>query len=873
MQLRRVEVRNIRSYATGELDLGPGTTLIAGDVGAGKTSLLYAIEMALFGFAEVDAAYLVRHQAGHAEVQVTLEEDPHLYRITRRFRRVVRRGRETFEPEKVTFTVDGSTTPYSATELRQRVIELLGFPDNPNPRAHSDLWRWAVYIPQEKMREVLAQDAAERLETVRKALGVERFRTASDNAQLVALEVRRRAESREAEADRLSHWEEELPRWIAEAERIRNELDRQLGHQTEAEASTNEVERSLEAVEQRLRIWEADRREFEGLQRLAEEDGRSLESAGRRRTDRSATIDRLTREVEELSQRVGGGDELRATRDQTRADLAAQRNRLVDLEDQRNQRTRFETEAHAAERSVKEAQRLVHESETELEAARRNLEALGREGPLHEPPAPTPRTLVELDRRLQECREREANAAQRATRGRNDVAEWEELLQAGVCPRCHQTVRPEEFTRHRTEATAELAAAERDLARLSEERGSFEEERRSRERYERAHDRWEQLDQRRGAARQEVERAAERHGRAESALTKAAAEHERARSRADSLGAARVEYERAVDRVAELERKQTELESALAALQQSTEEIRARRGEIEGIRSELVRVDEEMARLTDRSRERERALDRLQGAIREGEHLTSQRTETVELLRAKRAEVRALQQERARLETRLDEAQRRTEEAQRGSQERRLLAQEIRRARTWTEWISGPFRETLLRMERKLLAQAQSEFERSFVRFFATLIEDEALVARTDGAFTPAVAIDGEWTPPEALSGGERTALALAFRLALGQVVRTLGQMKFETLILDEPTDGFSPEQVLRMGELLDELALPQVLLVSHEPQLSTIADRVVRVSKENGRSTLSSSEDMPPRAATGGPSPGPLHDASGGSAPVAPAP
>ena len=59
-----------------------------------------------------------------------------------------------------------------------------------------------------------------------------------------------------------------------------------------------------------------------------------------------------------------------------------------------------------------------------------------------------------------------------------------------------------------------------------------------------------------------------------------------------------------------------------------------------------------------------------------------------------------------------------------------------------------------------------------------------------------------------------------------------------DTILLDEPTDGFSPEQVVRMGELLDELGLPQVVLVSHEDQLAAVADRVVRVVKQDGRST-----------------------------------
>ena len=69
--------------------------------------------------------------------------------------------------------------------------------------------------------------------------------------------------------------------------------------------------------------------------------------------------------------------------------------------------------------------------------------------------------------------------------------------------------------------------------------------------------------------------------------------------------------------------------------------------------------------------------------------------------------------------------------------------------------------------------------------------------------------------------------------------MRSLGSLRFDALLLDEPTDGFSPEQVQSMGQLLEELRLPQVLLVSHERELESIADRVVRVEKEDGASVL----------------------------------
>jgi exonuclease SbcC len=142
-------------------------------------------------------------------------------------------------------------------------------------------------------------------------------------------------------------------------------------------------------------------------------------------------------------------------------------------------------------------------------------------------------------------------------------------------------------------------------------------------------------------------------------------------------------------------------------------------------------------------------------------------------------------------------------------------------------------------METRVLERAQAEFSHHFRRYFAALIDDPELVAVTDASFSPAAEIRGVWTPAEALSGGERTSLALAYRLALARVVRSAGHLRLDSLLLDEPTDGFSPEQVQSMGQLLEELGLPQVLLVSHERALEAVAQRVVWVEKHEGHSAL----------------------------------
>jgi DNA repair protein SbcC/Rad50 len=56
------------------------------------------------------------------------------------------------------------------------------------------------------------------------------------------------------------------------------------------------------------------------------------------------------------------------------------------------------------------------------------------------------------------------------------------------------------------------------------------------------------------------------------------------------------------------------------------------------------------------------------------------------------------------------------------------------------------------------------------------------------------------------LSRGEKTSVALAYRLALNTMTRKIADMDTSLLILDEPTDGFGKEQLIRLREVLDDL-------------------------------------------------------------------
>jgi len=155
-------------------------------------------------------------------------------------------------------------------------------------------------------------------------------------------------------------------------------------------------------------------------------------------------------------------------------------------------------------------------------------------------------------------------------------------------------------------------------------------------------------------------------------------------------------------------------------------------------------------------------------------------------------------------------------------------------------WLEEFFVPTLQSIERHVMTSINREFGACFQKWFSVLVEDSGKESSVDEDFAPMVEQDGYEQDVDFLSGGERTSVALAYRLALSQMVQKYAEAGPSSLILDEPTDGFSKEQLGKMREILDEIANPQVIIVSHERELESFADQVYHVAKADGESKIS---------------------------------
>ncbi|KKL72468.1 hypothetical protein LCGC14_2084610, partial [marine sediment metagenome] len=170
-------------------------------------------------------------------------------------------------------------------------------------------------------------------------------------------------------------------------------------------------------------------------------------------------------------------------------------------------------------------------------------------------------------------------------------------------------------------------------------------------------------------------------------------------------------------------------------------------------------------------------------------------------------------------------------------EEKRKLKEKLEYSTEIRNWVIEKFPTLLRDIERQILISSARDFNTFFKEWFGILVEDGNIeVEIRPDDFQPIINVNGYDSPFRDLSGGEKSAISLAYRLGLTKIINERYQdvKTKDLLILDEPTDGFSQQQVNRMQEIFETLNTAQMIIISHERTLDSFITDIFTFKKSN---------------------------------------
>lgn len=180
MLVNSIFLENIRSYSTQNIDFSSNSTLLKGDIGSGKSTILYALEFALFGIlrGELSGESLLRHGAKNGRVLLDFNVDNTNVVIER----TLKRTKESVEQSAGSIVINGVKQDYTPVELKSKIFELLGYPKNGLTKNKNNVYRYTIYTPQEEMKKIIYEDNEVRLNLLRNIFDLDKYKRIRENA-------------------------------------------------------------------------------------------------------------------------------------------------------------------------------------------------------------------------------------------------------------------------------------------------------------------------------------------------------------------------------------------------------------------------------------------------------------------------------------------------------------------------------------------------------------------------------------------------------------------------------------------------------------------------------------------------------------------
>jgi len=243
LKIRSLQLENIRSHKSVKIEFGEGITVFTGRTGSGKSTILMAIEYALFGSeAGIPNQMLLRRGEREGKIILEFEQDNSIYRIERGLKRV---GKNIIVDEHaLKLFKDNVRIPIMAraTDLNQKILEILSYPEDCNPK---DIFEVTSYTKQDEVRKLIELKPSDRQQFIDGILQLSKYLLTWENMRELITKFRETIERLEGEVKFVSELRKEMEELILEQTKLEGEVERKKRELGEIEVRKKEVEEKL----------------------------------------------------------------------------------------------------------------------------------------------------------------------------------------------------------------------------------------------------------------------------------------------------------------------------------------------------------------------------------------------------------------------------------------------------------------------------------------------------------------------------------------------------------------------------------------------------------------------------------------------------
>lgn len=855
MILKKITLTNVRSYkGPTTVEFAKGRSLFEGDIGSGKSTILHGVEFALFGLGDIEGLYLLR--GGEKEGSVNLEFDVNGSTFTA-YRTLVKRGQGVSQGEGYIIE-DGEQTSYGVTEMKSRILKILNFNERIQAKTSSLVYRYAIFTPQEMMKEVIQQKPKERLETLRRAFGIEEYSTAIKNLDLLTGELRSLIKHITESTKDLILKRNELEKENQGIEYERSVLEKDLQEEkdltTKKEDKKNEITKLQPLYERFLIIGQAIQR----LQEQIEEKEREKKGVKERKAE-------LDSELNDIGEAEKSLKELKPKHSK----FTKAKERLLELEPTMEKYQDLEGEIEILKGKItnekenlhKKIEALADEIKTEEEDLKKRKQSIADMDNVKtkiKELSQAVKKLKSLTSKIESLRGNidsiKARIEEKNEKLEEKQQELDSIREIGVeapCPKCKQKLTHQHFLRISGDYESELEKIRQKITDFVKEKGclckdlkdaKIEEEALGKKQTEldNLSQKMAGIMEKQNAILSDSKKINEKKQKLlelKQALKKGEYSLEERNQTKELLqmlkkiAYVKKEYETLRKDVASFERSKIEslygqLESKISRRETVLNQIEKNDQKLQELVDKIQKLNEELESTQKEFEEKKNVKGKIDILNTEKEKLESDLKKKGEAIAARNEAITQLTKNVANLGLVIN-----------------TMESQLRQKETFQQiqvWLGEFFAPCIRDIEQYVLASYNEEFDRLFQRWFMALLEAGDIAVSVDDVFSPTIQHHGLELDVNSLSGGEKTSVALAYRLALNVIVKKIcNAMNSNLLVLDEPTDGFSHEQLNRLRDVLEDLNCEQVILVSHEKELESFVDRVYRITKENNISRV----------------------------------